>query len=140
MDVEAAFPAHGQAAELMKQGEGLLDDVAQTAQAFDTGCLGFGDDRFGAALAAGLTEGLAAVALVCEEGREAAPGPAWPAGDRRVAVEQVESAADVGNVRAAGQDVDRGAVAVADQVMFGAGFAAVDRRRACSGAPFFASM
>lgn len=33
MDVEAAFPAHGEPAELVHQGEGLLDDVAQFAQA-----------------------------------------------------------------------------------------------------------
>ncbi len=31
------FPAEGEAAELMQQGEGLLDDVAQLAQAFDAG-------------------------------------------------------------------------------------------------------
>ena len=33
MDVEAAFPSHRDAAELVQQGEGLLDDVAQLAQA-----------------------------------------------------------------------------------------------------------
>jgi hypothetical protein len=99
-----------------------------------------GDDRFGAAVTAGPAERLTAVGLVRQQGREAATWPAWPAGDRRVAVEQVEGAFDVGDVGAAGQDVDRGAVAVADQVMRGAGFAAVDRRRACSGTPFFASM
>ena len=107
--------------------EGLFDDVAQLAQALDVGRLGLRDDRFGAAFAAGLTEGLAAVALVGQQDVEAAARPAGPPGDRWVAVEQIESAADVGDVRAAGQDVDRGAVAVADQVVFGAGFTAVDR-------------
>jgi hypothetical protein len=58
-------------------------------------------------------------------------------GDRRVAVEQVERAADVGDVRAAGQHVDRGAVTVADQVVLGARLTAVDRRRTGSGAPLF---
>ena len=29
VDVEPAFPAHGDPAELVQQGEGLLDDVAQ---------------------------------------------------------------------------------------------------------------
>ena len=42
MDVEASFPAHGQAAELVQQGEGLLHDVAQLAQAFDPGVFGVG--------------------------------------------------------------------------------------------------
>ena len=140
MDVEAAFPAHGEAAELVQQGEGLFDDVAQLAQTFDARGLGLGDDRFGAALAASLTERFAAVSLVGQQRRETAPGPSRSPGDRWVAVEQVESAADVGYVRAAGQHVDRGAVAVADQVVFGAGLAAVDRRRTCPGTPFFASM
>ncbi|GAA0476591.1 hypothetical protein Aca07nite_88180 [Actinoplanes capillaceus] len=40
MDVEAAFPAHGDLPELMEQGEGLFDDVAQLAQALDVGVLG----------------------------------------------------------------------------------------------------
>ena len=140
MDVEAAFPAHGEATELVQQGEGLFDDVAQLAEAFDDGGLGFGNDRFGATLAAGLTEGLAAVSLVGQQGLEAAAGPAATASDRRVAVEQIESAADVRDVRAAGQYADRGAVTVADQVVLGARLAAVDRRRTCPGTPFFASM
>jgi transposase len=118
----------------------VLDDVTQLAQTFDAVRLGLGDDRFSAPVAAGLAERRTAVGLVRQQGREATTGPAWPAGDRRVAVEQVEGAFDVGHVRAAGQHVDRGAVAVTDQVMLGAGLAAVDRRRACSGTPFFASM
>jgi hypothetical protein len=122
VDVEAAFPAHVEPAELVQQGEGLFDDVPQLAQALDVRGLRFGDDRFGAAFAAGLAEGFAAVSLVREQGVEAAPGPARSSGDRRVAVEQVERAADVGNVCAAGQYVERGAVAVADQVVFRAGF------------------
>lgn len=140
MNVEAAFPAHGDPPELMEQGEGLFDDVAQLAQALDVGRLGLGDDRFGTAFAAGLAEGLAAVALVGQQDVEAAPGAAGTSGDRWVAVEKIESTADVWDVRAAGQDVDRGAVAVADQVVLGAWFTAVDRRRPGSGAPFFASM
>ncbi len=45
-----AFPAHGEAAELVQQGEGLFDDVAQLAQAFDAGGLTLRDDRFGTTL------------------------------------------------------------------------------------------
>src|SRR5689334_17945093 len=97
VDVEPAFPASGDPAELVQQGEGLLDDVAQLAQALDVGCLRLGDDRFGAAFAAGLAEGFAAVSLVCQQDVEAAPGPARAAGYRRVAVEQVQRAADVGD-------------------------------------------
>ena len=67
----------------------------------------------------------AAVGLVGQQGGETAPGTARPPGDWRVAVEQVECATDVGHVRAAGQNMDRGAVTVADQMMLAAGFAAV---------------
>ena len=42
---QAAFPAHGQTTELMQQREGLLDHVAQLAQALDAGHLWFRDDR-----------------------------------------------------------------------------------------------
>lgn len=118
MDVEASFPAHGEPAELVQQGEGLLDDISQPAQSLHACGLGLGDDRLGAALAAGLTEGFAAVGLVGQQRGEPAPWPALPPGDRRVAVEQVEGAPDVGDVRARGEYVDRGAVAVADQVVF----------------------
>lgn len=58
MDVEAAFPARGQEAVLVRQGEGPLR---------------FRGDRFGAALAAGLAERLAAAALVGGQDLEAAP-------------------------------------------------------------------
>lgn len=37
MDVEAAFPSDGEPAEPVEQGEGLLDDVAQLAQALHLG-------------------------------------------------------------------------------------------------------
>jgi hypothetical protein len=68
VDVESAFPAHGESAELVEQGEGLFDDVPQLAQALDTGGLGLGDQRFGAAFAAGLTERGAAVGLMSMQG------------------------------------------------------------------------
>lgn len=140
MDVEATFPAHRESAELMQQSEGLLDDVPEFAEALDSGGLRLGDQWFGATFTAGLAERCTAVGLVSQQRREPAPGPPWPAGDGREAVEKIQSTVDIGHVRAAGQNVDRGAVAVADQVVLGARFAAVDRRRACSGTPFFASM
>ena len=59
-----------------------------------------GDDRFGAAVTAGLAERRTAVGLVRQQGREAAAGSSWAVGDRRVAVEQVEGALDVGTLAA----------------------------------------
>ncbi len=35
MEFGAALPADGEALELVEQGEGLLDDVAELAQPFD---------------------------------------------------------------------------------------------------------
>jgi hypothetical protein len=79
VDVQASFPTHGEPAELVQQGEGLFDDVAQLAQALDSGSLGLRDDRFRAAFAAGSSEGSAAVGLVGQQRREAAPPPRRPA-------------------------------------------------------------
>ncbi|WP_268253498.1 hypothetical protein [Streptomyces griseoflavus] len=37
MEFGAAFPSHGEPLELVEQGEGLLDDVAELTQALDVG-------------------------------------------------------------------------------------------------------
>jgi hypothetical protein len=47
----AAFPADGEAFELVEEGEGLLDDVAELAQALDVWGALAGDDRQDPALA-----------------------------------------------------------------------------------------
>ncbi len=135
-----AFPTNGEAAELVQQGETLFHDVAQLAQTLHSGGLALRDDRFGATLATRLAEGVAVIAFVGQQHVEATPGTPGAAGDGWEAVEQIKCTADVGNVRAGGQHMDRGAVAVADQVVLTAGLTAVDRRRACTGTPFFASM
>jgi hypothetical protein len=35
VEFDASFPTHGESFELVEQGEGLLDDVAELAQALD---------------------------------------------------------------------------------------------------------
>jgi len=54
VDVESAFPAHDEPAELVQQGkgEGLFDDVAQPAEPLHASSFWLGDDRLGAAFAA----------------------------------------------------------------------------------------
>jgi len=47
--VETPFPADGESFELVEQGEGLLDDVAELAQAVDVGVAASGDDGLDAA-------------------------------------------------------------------------------------------
>ena len=58
----------------------------------------------------------------------------------QAAVEQRDALGDVGDVGAGGDDVQWDTCAVADQVVFAAGFAAVDRRRAGTRTPLLASM
>lgn len=45
MQVEASFPAAGQALEVVQEREGLLDDVAELAEALDVRGAFAGDHR-----------------------------------------------------------------------------------------------
>ncbi|MFC9458958.1 hypothetical protein, partial [Streptomyces sp. NPDC056983] len=45
MEFDAALPAHGESLEPVEQGEGLLDDVAEIAQALDVHSASQGDHR-----------------------------------------------------------------------------------------------
>ncbi|WP_215188391.1 hypothetical protein [Streptomyces sp. McG8] len=45
MEFGTALPADGEALELVEQGEGLLDDIAELAQALDVRGALAGDDR-----------------------------------------------------------------------------------------------
>ncbi len=62
--------------------------------------------------------------------------PSGAARDERDAGDQGEGLGDVVDVRRGGDDLERGAATVADQVVFAAGLAPVDRRRAGVGTPF----
>ncbi|GHE38550.1 hypothetical protein GCM10017778_22320 [Streptomyces vinaceus] len=87
MQVEAAFPADGEAFELVELGEGLLDDVAELAEADDVGLAAAGDDGQDPAFAQLAAVGVAVVALVAEQGVGAFAGAAdngrRPVGCRR---------------------------------------------------------
>jgi hypothetical protein len=63
----AAFPADGEALELVEQGEGLLDDVAEFAQALDVRGALAGDDRQDPAPAQLTPVWVGVVALVTEK-------------------------------------------------------------------------
>lgn len=60
--------------------------------------------------------------------------------DRRDPADQSERLGDVIDVRSSGDDFERGAASVADQVVFAARLPPVDRRRTGVGAPFSARM
>lgn len=139
----AAFSADGEAFELVEQDEGLLDDAAELAQALDVRGNSAGDDRKDAAFSQLAAVGVGVVALVAEQGLGASAGPARAAGDGRDAIDQGEGLGDVADVGSGGDDLERGASYVADQVVLAARFPPVDRRRtgvsfpraACTGCP-----
>lgn len=70
MDIQSAFPAHGELADLVEQREGLFGHVAEFARPLATLGLGSGEDGFGAALLAGLAERRAVLGLVGQQCRE----------------------------------------------------------------------
>lgn len=140
MEFGAAFPADGEALELVEQGEGLLHDIAELAHALDARGALTGDDGQDPALAEFGAVGVGVVALVAEQGFGAPARAAGSAGDGRDAVDQDEGLGDVVDVGRGGDDLERGAASVADQVVFAARLAPVDRRRTGVGTPFFARM
>jgi hypothetical protein len=110
----SAFPSHGEALELVEQGEGLLD-VAEFARALDVRGALAGDDRQDPALAELLAVGIGVVALVAEQGPGESAGPARAAGDGRDAVDQGDGLGAVVDVGRGGDDLERSAASVADQ-------------------------
>ena len=138
MEVESSFPADREALELVEQGEGLLDDVTELAQTLDVRAGLAGDDRQDPALAQLPAVGVAVVALVAEQGVGAFAGTARSAGDRWDAVDQGQGLGYIVDVGGSGDDVERSAVPITDQMMFAAVLGPVDRRRAGRLAPFFA--
>lgn len=137
MELGPAFPSDGEAFELVEQGKGLLDDVAELAQSLVVRGALAGDDGQDPARAQLFPVGIGVVALVAEQGLGTAAGTARAAGDGRDAVDQGEGLGDVVYVGRGGDDLERSAASVADQVVSTARLAPVDRRRTGVGTPFF---
>ncbi|GLV88476.1 hypothetical protein Slala03_81650 [Streptomyces lavendulae subsp. lavendulae] len=112
-----AFPADGEAFELVEQGEGLLHDVAELAHALDVRAAFAGDDGQDPALAQLFPVRVRVVALVAEYGLGASAGTAGSARDGRDAVDQGEGLCDVVDIGRGGDDFERRAASVADQVV-----------------------
>jgi len=138
VDVGAAFPAFGEAAELVEQGEGLFDHpsdrlvvVAGPAPA---------DQRADTTLS---QQDAVLVMVVAAVGHDhvgfatRAPSAAADRGDR---VDERDELGDVVAIAAGQRDREWDAAAVADQVVFGAGLASVNRAGPGVGAPLFARM
>jgi hypothetical protein len=98
--------------------------LAQTRAVRDTAV---GDARGDASSAQPAAVDVVVVAAVGEQLPRAAAGTAAPAADRRHGVDQRDELGDVVAVAAGEADRQRDAAGVADQVVLGAGPAAVDR-------------
>lgn len=127
MQVEASFPADGQALEVVQERESLLDDVAERAQVLDVRGALTGDHRQDAPPAQLTPVGVAVVALVAQKRVGPPARTARLPGNERDAVDQGEGLGDVVDVGRGGDDLARGTFPVADQVVFTARLAAVDR-------------
>ncbi|MGC0343110.1 hypothetical protein RKD20_008144 [Streptomyces sp. SLBN-8D4] len=90
VEFEASFPSYGEAFELVEQGEGLLDDVAELAQALDVRGALAGDHRQDPAAPQLPTYGLGVARLVTRDGFGSPSWAAGPSGDGRDAADQVE--------------------------------------------------
>jgi hypothetical protein len=136
--VRPPLEAHQQAAELVQPGEAALDRPAHAPQARAVGRLAAGDLGPDAALAKLAAMGVVVIAAVGHQDAGPAAGPPDPAGDGRHGIHQRDQLGDVVAVAAGQADRERDARGVDEEVVLGAGPAAVDRARARLGAPFFA--
>jgi len=110
----------------VEQGEGLLDDIAELAQALDVRRSFAGDDGQDPPVTQLVAVGVGVVALVAEQGVGSPAGPAGAARDGWAAVDQGEGLGDVVDVGRGGDDLERCVAAVADQVVFAACLPPVD--------------
>jgi hypothetical protein len=127
VDVGAAFIPGAQPLERVQPGEAAFDHPALAAQARAMRDTAAGDPRSDASSAQPAAVDVVVVAAVGEQLPRAAAGTAAPAADRRHGVDQRDELGDVVAVAAGEADRQRDASGVADQVVLGAGPAAVDR-------------
>jgi hypothetical protein len=127
VDVAAALVAGAQPLEGMQPGEAALDDPAVAAQARTVRDTAAGDPRGDTAGAQLAAVDAVVVAAVGEQLPRTATRPATAAADRRHGLDQGNELGDVVAIDAGEADRERDAAGVADQVVLGAGTAAVNR-------------
>ena len=138
MDIGATVVAHQQTAELMQPGKAALHDPALGAEAEAVLAAPSGDEWRSAACPQPSAVTVVVVAAVGEQAAGLLERVADAAAQRRHRVQQGEQLRDVVAVAAAQQAGERDAAGVDEEVVLGAGAAAVDRARARLGAPFLA--
>jgi hypothetical protein len=122
----------------VEPGEGALDDPAVAAETGPVSALPARDHRCDAELADEATVFVVVVAAVGEEPLGSPPRPPRTAAHGRHSLEQVEQLGDVVAVGAGERPGERDAAGVYEEMMLASAPAAVNRARACFGAPFFA--
>ena len=127
MHEQVPVPANGEAFELVKMRDGLLDDPADAAESDDLLAAPLRDDRGDALGVQPFAEGPGVVAAVGEDGVGPAAWSADAPGDRWYGFDQVLGGFDVGHVPCGGEDREGDAGRVAGDLVFGAGTAAVYR-------------
>jgi hypothetical protein len=127
VDVGAALIAGAQPLEGMQPGKAALDHPALFAEAGAVRRTAAGDPRSDPASPQLTAVDVVVVAAVGEQLTRSAAGPAASPADRRHAVDQREQLGDVVAVAAGEGDREWNAGGVDDQVVLGAGAAAVDR-------------
>jgi hypothetical protein len=127
VNVAAALVAGAQPLEGMQPGEAALDDPAVAAQARTVRYAAAGNPRGDTAGAELAAVDVVVVAAVGEQLPRTTARPATAAADRRHGLDQGNELGDVVSVAAGEADRERDAAGVADQVMLGAGTAAVNR-------------
>lgn len=130
MDVGAALIAGAQPLEGVQPGEAALDHPALLAQAGAVGDAAAGDPRGDPAGAELTAVDVVVIAAVGDQLARSAARPATAAADRGDGVDQRNELRDVVAIAAGQRDRQRDAAGLADQVVLGAGPAAVDRGRA----------
>ena len=138
MHVGASFVADEQALEVVKVGDGSLDDPADSAQTGAVVGLAAGDQRGDAELAQHIAVTVGVVAAVADDARGALAWMADSACNRRHSFDEREQLLDVVAVGAGQAPGERDPAGIDEKVVLGAGTPSVDRARARFGAPFFA--
>jgi hypothetical protein len=136
VDVGAAFPAFGQSPKLVQQCQGLLDDPARRLVVIAGAAPA--DQWPDPALA---QQHAVLVVVVAPVGHDDVGLAAWAttaAANRGYRIDERDELSDVVAVAAGQCHGERDAAAVADQMVFGTGLAAVDRAGTGVGAPLFA--
>ena len=136
--VGAAFVADEQAFELVKVGEGALNDPADGAEARAVFGLAAGDHGFDASHPDESAVLVVVVAAVADDPVGTSARPADEPGDRRHALQQRDQLGDVVAVSAGERVRERDPGRVDEEVVLRSGSAPVDRARARFRAPFFA--